>query len=127
MNGLGLEAFVENSSLKSPVQDLVYSQTQNVIELELFVGQKTVSVHSSEKGGTFEESSGVFLLQSEELSGGLSEFGESEMASPYFSLIFQTVLTDQLKLMVDSFLFEGSSWGIEGGGICDNEDKLQLR
>ena len=49
------------------------------------------------------------------------------MASPYFSLIFQTVLTDQLKFMVDSFLFEGSSWSIEGGGICDNEDKLQLR
>ena len=127
VNRLCLESFVENSSLQSPVQNLVHCQTQNVIELELFISQKPVSVHSSQKGSTFEESSGVFLLQSEEFSGGLSEFGESEMASPHFSLIFQTVLADQLKLMVDSFLLEGSSWSIEGGGICDNEDKLQLR
>jgi hypothetical protein len=84
-------------------------------------------VHSSEKGSAFEESSGVFLLQSKQFSRGFSEFGKGEMASPYFSLIFETVLTDQLKFMVNSFLFEGSSWSIKGGGICDNEDKLQLR
>jgi len=127
MDRLGLESFVENSSLESSVQNLVNSQTQNVIELEFFVGQKSVSVHSSQKGSTFEQSSWVFLLQSEEFSGSLSEFGKSQMASPYFSLVFETVFTDQLKLMIDSFLFEWSSWGIEGAGIYDYDDKLQLR
>ena len=112
-----MESLVEDSCLQSSVQNLVYGKTQDVIELELFISQETVSVHSSEKGGTFEKSSGVFLLQSEKFSGSLSEFGECEMASPDFSLIFQTVLADQLKLMVDSFLLEGSSWSIEGGGI----------
>ena len=109
-----MESFVENSSLESSVQDLVDGETQDVIELEFFVSQKSVSVHSSQKGGTFEESSGVLLLQSEKFSGSLSELGEGEMTSPDFSFIFETVLTNQLKLMVDSFLFEWSSWSIEG-------------
>ena len=121
MDRLSLESFVENSCLKSSVQNLVNSQTQNVIELELFVGQKSVSVHSSQKGSTFEQSSGIFLLQSEEFSGGLSELGKGEMASPYLSFIFKTVFSDQLKLMINSFLFERSSWGIESGGIYDKK------
>ena len=74
-------------------------------------------MHSSEKGGTFEQSSGIFLLQSEEFSGSFSEFGEGEMASPYLSFVFETILADELELMINSFLFEGSSWSVEGGGI----------
>ncbi len=62
MDGLGLEAFVEDSGLESSVQELVNGETQDVIELELLVGQQTVSVHSSEEGGSFEQPSGVFLL-----------------------------------------------------------------
>lgn len=36
------------------------------------------------------------------------------MHSPDFSFIFETILSDKLKLVVDSFLFERPSWGIEG-------------
>ena len=116
-----MESFVENSSLKSSVQNLVYSKTQDVIELEFFVCQETVSVHSSEKGGTFEKSSGVFLLQSEEFSGGFSELGEGEMASPDLSFVFKTIFSDELELMINSFLFEGSSGCVEGGRIYDKK------
>ena len=112
-----MESFVENSSLESSVKNLVHSQTQNVIELEFLVGEESVPVHSSEEGGAFEQSSGVFFLESKEFSGSLSELGEGEMASPYFSFVFETILADQLKFVIDSFLFEGSSGSIEGGGI----------
>ncbi len=114
MDGLGLESLVEDSGLKSSVEELVNSETQYVIELKLLVGQEAVSVHSSEEGSAFEQSSGIFLLQSEELSCSLSELGKSKMHSPDFSLVFKTILSDKLKLVVDSFLFERSSWGIEG-------------
>ena len=116
-----MESFVENSCLESSVQDLIYGKTQDVIELEFFSRQKPVSVHSSEKGGTFEQSSGVFLLQSEEFSGGFSELGEGEMASPYLSFVFKTIFSDQLELMINSLLFEGSSWRIKSGGIYDKK------
>jgi len=119
MDWFGLESFVENSSLKSSVQKLIWGQTQNVIELEFLIWQKSVSVHSSEKGSTFEQSSWVFLLQSKQFSCSFSEFGESKMDSPYLSFIFKTIFADQLELMINSFFFERSSWGIVCGGIYD--------
>jgi len=44
------------------------------------------------------------------------------MDSPDFSLVFETVFTDELKLMIDSFLFEWSSRSVVCGGIYDKED-----
>jgi hypothetical protein len=112
-----LESFVKDSGLESLVENFIQGQTQNVIEFELLIGQKSVSVHSSEEGSTFEQSSWVFLLQSEEFSGSLSELGKSEMNSPNFSFILKTVLTDQLKFVIDSFLFERSSWCLISTGV----------
>jgi len=119
MDWFSLETFVENSGLKSSVQKLVWGQTQNVIELEFLSCQKSVSLHSSKKGSTFEQSSWVFLLQSKQLSGSFSEFGKGKMDSPYLSFIFKTIFADQLELMINSFFFERSSWGVVGGGIYD--------
>jgi hypothetical protein len=62
MDGLGLESLIEDSGLESSVQELVRGQTQNVIEFQLLIRQESVSVHSSEKCGTLEQSSRIFLL-----------------------------------------------------------------
>ena len=117
MNALGLETFLVDSSLQSLVQKFIESQTQNVIEFEFLIGEQTVSVHSVKKGSSFEESSRIFLFKSEQLSGGLSEFGEQEMDSPYLSFVLEAVLADELQFVIDSFLFEGSSRCFEGGRI----------
>lgn len=74
-------------------------------------------MHSVEKGSAFEESSGVSLLKSEQLTSGLSEAGEDQMDSPDLSLVFEAVLAHELQLMVDSLLFEGTSGGVESRGI----------
>ena len=117
MDTLGLEAFLINSCLESLVKELVEGQTQDVIEFKLFIGKETISVHSVEKGSTFEKSSGVFFLEGEELPGCFSELSEQQMNSPYFSLVLEAVFADQLKFVIDSFLFEGSSGSFEGGGV----------
>jgi hypothetical protein len=114
---LSLESLVENSGLESFVQKLIQSQTQYVIELELLIGQKSISVHSSEKGSSFKESSGVFLLQGQKLSGCFSEFGKSVVYSPYLFFIFQAIFTDKLQLMIDSLFFERSSRCLISAGI----------
>lgn len=117
MDALGLEALLVDSGLQPLVKELIDGKTQHVIELELFVGEETVSVHSVEQCGTFEKSPGVLLLEGEELPGCLSELGEQQMHSPYFSLVLEAVFADQLKLGIDSLLFEGSSGSFERGGI----------
>lgn len=76
MDRFCLEAFLIDSSLESLVQKLVRSKTQNVIELKFFIGKKTISMHSVEKGGSLEQSSWVFFFKSEKLSGGFSESRE---------------------------------------------------
>lgn len=106
-----------NSGLDSLVQEFVECETQNVIQLELVSSEEAISMHSVEEGGTFEQSPGVLLFESEQFSGCLSELGEDQMDSPYFSLVFEAVLAYQLKLMIDSFLFEGSSWSVKCRGI----------
>jgi hypothetical protein len=57
MDGFGLESFLVDSGLETLVEELVYSETQDVIELEFLVAEQTVSVHSVEQGSTFEKSS----------------------------------------------------------------------
>ena len=74
-------------------------------------------MHSPEKCCTFEQPSGIFFFECEELSGGLSELGEGELDSPYLSFIFESILANQLQLMVNSFLFERSPGCFEGSGI----------
>jgi len=117
MDGLGLETFLIDSSLQSLVKEFIDSKTQDVIELELLVAEEAVSVHSVEEGSSFEESSGVFFLESEELTSSLSELGEEEMDSPDLTLVLETVLSDELQFVVDSLLLERSSRSLEGGRI----------
>ncbi len=117
MDGLGLETFLVDPGLETFVQEFVDSQTQHVIELEFLVGEETIAMHSVEEGGSFEESSGVLLLKGEQLSCGLSELGEQQMDSPDFSLILESIFSNQLQFAVDSFLLEGTTRSLEGRRI----------
>ena len=111
-----------DQSLKSSVHEFGDGQTQNVIQLVLVLVQESVlepafnNLHSLHQGGTFEESSGVLLVEGQELSRGLSQMGQSHLHSPHFSLVFQTVFTDDLHFLVQTLLLVGSS-GSGGGSV----------
>ena len=94
MNALGLETFLVDTSLQPLIEELIESQTQDIIEFKFFMGEKTISVHSVKKGSTFEQSSWVFFLKCKQFSGSLSEFSEKEVNSPDFSLVLKTVFAD---------------------------------
>lgn len=74
-------------------------------------------MHTVEEGGSFEESSGVTFLEGEQLTGSLAEAGQDEMDSPDFTLVLEAILADQLQLVVDALLLEGTPRGVEGGGV----------
>lgn len=126
MDRFGLEALLIDSGLESLIKELVESKTQDVIEFEFLIGEETISMHSVEKGSTFEQSSGVFLLESEQLSGGFSELGEHEMYSPDFSLILEAIFAYKLQFVIDSLFFKGPSGSVKGGRVYMNE-KVRLR
>lgn len=45
MDGLGLESLLVDSGLQSLIEELVDGQTQHVIQLQLLIGQQTITMH----------------------------------------------------------------------------------
>jgi hypothetical protein len=103
------EVLSDDNSLESSLEELLDGKTEDVIELSLALLEQAELADSSDEGITFEKSSGIALIESEELSSSLSELGEGELDSPHFSLVAETVLTDELQLGGESFLIEGLS------------------
>ena len=117
VNRFSVESVLGNSGLESAVEEFVKGKTKNVIELEFFSGEESISVHSSQEGSTFEQSSGVFFFKGEELTSSFSEFGEGKMDSPYFSLVLEPILANELEFVINPFLLVGSSWSLECGRV----------
>jgi hypothetical protein len=46
--------------------------------------------------------------------------------SPNLTFVLEAVFAYKLEFVIDSFLFEGSSWGVEGGRIWI-ESEVQFR
>ena len=108
----GSELSLGDKGLESSFHELVNGKTENVIELSLVLLQQTELDDSSNESITLEDSFWIVLQKGHELSGGLSKFGEGELNSPHFSLVLESVGTDDLELIDESILIEGLSWGL---------------
>ena len=75
-------------------------------------------MHAVKQSSSFKKTPGVLLFKSKQLTGSLSELGEQQLHSPYLTLVLQTVLSHQLKFVIDTFLFEGTTGGLEGTRVC---------
>jgi hypothetical protein len=73
-------------------------QLKNGIELQLVVGQQTVTAHSAEEGGSLENTFGVLRVQCQQGTCGLSQLGECVLDTPDLSLTAETVLSYQFQL-----------------------------
>ena len=100
------ELSLGHQGLESSLHELVGGQSKHEIQFSLVSLQQTKSDNSLDEGVSFENSSGVGLIEGEELSGSLSELGESELDSPDFSLVLEAVSTDNLELAGESILVE---------------------
>ena len=60
---------------------------------------------------TFEQTPRVFLIQRQQLPGSLSDLGQGELDPPDLTFVPEPVLADQLQLLVEAGLLEGSPRG----------------
>lgn len=117
VHGLG-QLGVEDSGLKSSLQELLQGQRQAEIQLVLSLGvQKAVFVHSLQESSAFELSLLVVLLEGQKSSGCLSDLGQGQLDSPDLSLVLETVLPALLDLADDSLLLVGSSGRLVGSSV----------
>lgn len=96
VNRSSREVISKNNSLESSFHELGDGETQNVIELVFVFVEETHSEASSQESRTLEYSSFIMFVKGQELSGGLSQSGQGQLDSPDFSLVLQTIFTDDL-------------------------------
>ena len=115
VNRLG-KAKLEDLGLESSLQEVLDTESKDVIELHLVLGKNTDADETSDQGVTLEKTLGVLLITGQKITSSTSDLGELETNSVDFSLVSQTVLTSKLKL------------GIETGKIVSlSGDSVSLR
>jgi len=106
------ETELENNGLETSLQKVLDFQGEDKVELVLVLGENSVAVESSQESRSLKESLGVGLVHGEQLSGSTTNVRYGLLYSPYLSLVSQTELSDELELLVQTFLFKGASWGV---------------
>ena len=101
-----------HEGLKSSLHELVDGQSKNVIELSLVLLEEAELDDSPDESISLEGSSGVVLVEGKKSSGGLSELGEGELDSPHFSLVSESVCSDDSQLVHESVSIEGFPWSL---------------
>lgn len=93
---------LEHLSLQSSLQEVLDSQSQDVIELHLVLRQDTDSDQLSDQSVTLEQSLLVLVVSGQKVTGGSSDLGQLESNSVDLSLVLETVLTSELQLSIQT-------------------------
>jgi len=110
VDGLG-ESTLEDESLEATLHEVLNGERQDVIQTLLVLLEDSVADHAAHEGLTFEDTLWVLLVLGEEHAGSGANLGENQAHTPDFLLVLETILTDDLKLGVETLLLERTTWG----------------
>jgi len=107
MDGLG-KSKLEHLCLKAALQEILNLETEDIIQFHLALIQDSNPDQTSEKCVSFKQSLGVLLLQSEQNSGSGPDLGKTVLDSPDLSLVPESILSNELQLLVQASLLKWS-------------------
>jgi len=108
---------LEHNSLKTTLEKVLNSQSQDVIELVLALIKKPVTVHPTEQSLTFKDPSWALLIKSQKISSSITDTAKRVLHSPELTLVTQTILTNQLQFRIKTLLLVRTTWSLEGLSI----------
>ena len=114
-------------SLQAALQQLGGGQTQNEIQLALLLSQQTQTDHATQQGLGVELTVLRLLVHGQQLTGRSTHLGQHVLNAPHFTLVLQTVLTDQLHLGVQALLYEDRSGVAKEYGTCQITPCSQIK
>lgn len=135
VNGLG-HTGLEDNSLETALEEILNSQSKNVVELVLGLIKKPILVHPPQKSFTLKDPTRVLLVESEKLSGSVTDTAKRVLNPPQLSLTTKTVFSDKLQLGVKTLLLVRTSRLLEGLAVwlrwefsnaCTEHDDRNLR
>merc|ERR1740129_455605 len=109
VNGLG-KSKLEHLGLQPALQEVLNLETKNVIQLHPVIRQNTSPDKPPEEGIALKEPLGVLLLESEQLTSSGPDQGQAVLDAPYLTLVPQTVLSNELQLLVKTSLLKRPPW-----------------
>jgi hypothetical protein len=113
MDGLG-KTQLEDLGLETTLQEILNLETQDVIKLHVGFIKDTDTHKTTDQGVTFKETTGVLLIQLEELTSSTTDLGKGQTDSVDFLLVLETKLTNQLEFLVKTSSFEGTLGDLVG-------------
>merc|ERR1719474_872892 len=130
VNTLG-ESKLKHLSLEAPLQKVLNLQTEHVIKLHAGLIQHTDTHKTTQKGVSLKQSPVILLLESEQGSGSSPDLSQAVLDSPDLSLVPQTILANELQLLVEAGLLEGtprsrvSFAGLQRATMVNHTDKIK--
>lgn len=116
MDGLS-HTRLKHNSLKTTLQEILNSQSQDVIELVLALIKKTITVHPTKESFTFKDPSWTLLIKSQKISSSITDTAKSILHSPELTLVTKTILTNKLQFRVKTLLLIWTTRSLEGLSI----------
>ncbi len=113
MNRLG-HTRLEHKGLQPALKEVLHSQSQDIIKLVLALIQKSIPIHSSQKGFTLKDSARILLIQSEKFPGSITDAAQSILNPPQLPLTSEPILSHKLQLVVQSLLLIWTTRLLEG-------------
>lgn len=89
VNRLGVTS-LEDTSLETTFQKLVQVQTQDQIELLFIFGEDTETSQTAQQGTTFEETTRVLGIESEQFTSSRADLRQDVLNAPDFTLVAET-------------------------------------
>lgn len=99
MNGLR-HPRLEHKRLEAALEEVLHSESQNIIELVLSLVKEPVPVHPSEEGLSFKDPPRILLIQCQKLPGRIPDPAQSKLDPPQLPLASEPILTHELQLGV---------------------------
>jgi hypothetical protein len=112
VNGFG-HATLENNGLEATLEEVLNSESKHVIELVLALTKETITVHATEQRLTLKDTTGVLLIQGEQLPRCISDAAQGILHTPQLTLTPQAVLTHKLQLSIKALLLVWTPWLLE--------------
>merc|ERR1719412_1619329 len=102
---------LEHLSLQPPLEEVLHLEAEHEVEFHLGLVKNSDPDQAAQQCVTLEQALGVLLLECEELPGGGADLGQAVLHPPDLPLVPQSVLANQLQLLVQPGLLEGPAWG----------------
>jgi len=107
----------EHKSLKTTLEKILNSESQNIIELVLCFIKQTMLEHSPQKSFTLKDPTRILLIQGQKGSSIVTDTAKSVLNPPQLSLAAKTILSDELQLGIQTLLLVWTTGLLEGFAI----------